>query len=94
VQGCTTGRGVGGSRALLRGKERGAADAVQEVRRELAVEEGLRAEQGSVDRDVGDDALDDELVERGPASAADDPQTPGGRTPAPQPDGIGKVHRA
>ncbi|MFG1809509.1 SRPBCC family protein [Streptomyces sp. NPDC049040] len=35
-----------------------------------------------------------DLVERGPASAADDPRAAGGRIPAPHPDGTGKVHRA
>src|SRR5688500_6491882 len=55
LQACTT----RGSRACLRGEEGGAADAVEEVRREPALEERLGGEQRAVDLDVRDHALDD-----------------------------------
>src|SRR5689334_15206553 len=48
-----------------RGREdRRSADPVEQVRRHLAVEEGVRSEQRPVDRDVRHDALEQEVVER------------------------------
>src|SRR3954454_2240099 len=54
--------------ARLRGEERGATDAIEQVRRELALEERLGGEQRAMDLHVGHDTLDDELVERRPAT--------------------------
>src|SRR5215213_9195299 len=65
------------SRALRPGEEGGAADPVQHVGRELAVQERLRGEQRLVDVDVGHHALDDELPER--RAATGDGRLPGGR---------------
>ena len=42
------------------------ADPIDQVRGQLAGQEGLVGEEGLVDRDVGDDALDDQLVEGAP----------------------------
>src|SRR6187431_3022388 len=52
------------SRATGGGQERRRPDAVQQVRRHLALEERLVAEQRLVDRDVGGDPLDQQLVKR------------------------------
>src|SRR3990172_11640025 len=46
------------------GEERGAADAIEEVRRDATLEERLVLEQGPVDLDVRRQAVDDELAER------------------------------
>src|SRR5436190_20343621 len=56
------------SRSRRRGEEGRAPDAVQEVGRHTALEERLVGEQRLVDRHVGHDALDHELVERHPAA--------------------------
>src|SRR4029079_12435908 len=47
-------------------ENRRAADAVEEVRRHLALEERVRGEQRPVDRHVRDHALEQEVVERAP----------------------------
>src|SRR5512146_2145669 len=51
--------------ALRPGEEGGAADPVQQVGGEPAVQERLRDQQRLVDLGVGDHALDDELAQRG-----------------------------
>src|SRR3954451_24252803 len=64
---CRAARGDGGAASCgtLRGREEGgAADPVEEVRGEPPFQERLGREQGAVDRRVGDDAVEDELLER------------------------------
>ena len=67
VQVCTH---VGARPSRPRGgrEERRAADAVEQVRGHPSLEERLAREQRPVDRDVRDDALDEQLVERDAAA--------------------------
>src|SRR3954452_5853265 len=55
-----------GSRPGGGGEEGRGADAIEQVGRHPALEERLAAEQRLVDRDVRDEAVDDELVEGDP----------------------------
>ena len=56
------------------------ADAVEQVRRHPALEERLVGEQRLVDRDVRDEALDDQLVERDPRRGRSPPRGSGPQT--------------
>src|SRR6185369_9805285 len=65
VQVCTTSPG---SRSRRRGEECRAPDAVEQVRGHPSLEERLVRQERLVDRDVGDEAIDDQLVECDPAT--------------------------
>ena len=69
MQVCIASGRSGGHVRRGRREERRAADAVEQVRREPALEEVLVGEQRPVDRHVRDEAVDDELVEGDPARA-------------------------
>src|SRR5687767_2590967 len=69
VPGVASGSVTGsGSRSRRRSEERRATDSVEEIRGHAALEERLVLEQRPMDLDVRDHALDEQLLQRGPAA--------------------------